>query len=106
MYTNEGKGDDAIALYAAVTPHTFTIERLLPAAASHGSHRYREFLRSHTHVGVMCALGSALVARSDSVGALGVYMLALGVDPTNARVKLAIDQVTVTKYLAAAAAIA
>jgi hypothetical protein len=41
----------------------------------------------------MCALGSALVARSDSVGALGVYMLALGVDPTNARVKLAIDQV-------------
>ena len=42
----------------------------------------------------MCALGSALVARSDSVGALGVYMLALGVDPTNARVKLAIDQVT------------
>lgn len=67
MYTNEGKGDDAIALY-------------------------REFLRHHTHVGVMCALGSALVARSDSVGALGVYMLALGVDPSNTRVKLAIDQ--------------
>ena len=33
MYTNEGKGDDAIALYAAVTPHTITIQRFLPAAA-------------------------------------------------------------------------
>ena len=68
--------------------------------------RYREFLRSHTHVGVMCALGSALVARSDSVGALGVYMLALGVDPTNARVKLAIDQVTATTTTTTTAAAA
>ena len=47
----------------------------------------------------MCALGSALVARSDSVGALGVYMLALGVDPSNARVKLAIEQVTTLTLL-------
>ena len=33
MYTNEGTGDDAIALYAAITPHTISIERFLPATA-------------------------------------------------------------------------
>jgi hypothetical protein len=46
-------------------PPVVAAPTLPPRPVERRARRYREFLRHHTHVGVMCALGSALVARSD-----------------------------------------